>query len=354
MNPKISIPSRLCFLISLSACSDGVGGLVDEPTVLDIEFNNITSTAPDSIKTLESLKREGDLFVLTYYGDYSDRLEELNDSIVEHGISSVIPAGAYGHECSMFSGLGDPELPVLGRNLDNNDARAVLVGLYTPSDAYASVTVSNMYDMGFGRYDDPTLLPISDRLRLLNSALFVTDGINECGVSIALASVDAETIRRDANKKLVTISYIMREVLDHAGDLNEAIAIVRNHDVFDQNVNTISHHLLIADAAGHSAVTEYVEGEWKTIRNDRPWQVATNTRLYNMSRDWVRDECDRYRVADDYLDDAGGTVTWQEGMSVLSLMSVSETQWSTVYDMTNRDAYLCLYRGCESVFRIGL
>ena len=316
-----------------------------EPTVQNLTFNNITSSAPDSIKTLESLKKEGELFMMTYYGDYSSRLEELNNQIIANGIGSIIPPHNDNHECSIFSAMGNPQLPIFGRNLDNSGVqRGIMVGLYNPPEGYSSIAVTNMINMGFTRNDDPTQLSIEERLILLNAVLFATDGINENGVAIALASVDAEPLIRDENKKLVNLSYIMREVLDHAGNLDEAISIIQNHDVFDQNINTISHHLLVADASGYSAVTEYRDGEWKVLRNDRAWQIATNDLIYEKTEEWKRNQCWRYRAADDYLNNTGGNVSWYQGMDVLELMSESTTQWSSIYDLVNRKVYISLYR----------
>jgi len=353
MKMKTVQMSGLIFFLTFIGCSKNSIENV-EPTIQDIEFTNITSFAPDSIKTLESLKKKDELFVMTYYGDYNSRLEELNNRIITYGIASVIPQGGVKNECSIFAAMGNPQLPVFGRNLDNNSPRGVLIGLYNPQDGYSSIAVSNMYCLGFGRYDDPTLLPDKERLLLLNAVLFADDGINERGVSVALASVDAETIQRDENKKLVCISYIMREILDHAGSLDEAIEIVKNHDVFDQNINTISHHLLIADASGSSAVTEYHDGKWRIIRNNITWQIATNSRIYDMSEDWKRNSCSRYKSADNFLNSKNGTVSWHEGMNILEIMSVNNTQWSSIYDPVNRKVYISLYRKYNNILSAGL
>ncbi len=320
-----------------------------ELVLQDLTFGTVATAEPDTIRTLSSLKREGDLFLITYYGDYRARLEGLNDQIIEYGISSIIPTGGFRSACSIFAGLGNPEQPIFGRNLDNNARRAVLVGLFTPPDGYASIGVSNMYHMGFGPEDDPTLLPLSERRLLLNCVLFTDDGINECGVAVALASVDAAHITRDENRKLVCISYLLREILDHAATLDEAVAIVENRDVFDQDVHTLSHHILIADAAGRSAIAEYADGGWRIMENEKPWQIVTNTRLYGMTEEWVRSRCRRYRVADDYLTAAGGDVTWREGVEILDMMSVPDTQWSSVYDLMDGTVYLSLHRKLNQV-----
>ncbi|MGD8307000.1 MAG: hypothetical protein PVF17_10120, partial [Ignavibacteria bacterium] len=108
--------------------------------------------------------------------------------------------GGVNNNCSIFSAAGNSSRSLLGRNLDNNAPRDVLVGHYSPPDGYSSIAVSNMYYLGFERGEDPTTLPIAERLHLLNSVLFSDDGVNERGVSIALASVDAQQIQRDENK----------------------------------------------------------------------------------------------------------------------------------------------------------
>ncbi len=354
MKIKIICVYSIILLIYIVGCSENNIENVVDPSVQNLEFNNILSSEPDSIRTLKSLKREGYLYMITYYGDYNSRLEALNDRIVKYGIGSVIPPSGVIHECSIFAALGDPELLIFGRNLDNYMKRAVLVGLYTLPDGYTSIAFSNMVNMGFNPDDDPTLLPLEDRQLLLNSVLFVTDGINECGVSVALASVDDALIVRDENKKLVCISYLLREILDHAGSLENAINIVKNHDVFDKNVNTISHHILIADASGKSAAAEYYDGEWRIMQNTRPWQIVTNTRLFSMSEEWKRSQCNRYRAADSYLANVNGKVTWEEGMDILKMMSVGDTQWSTVYDLVNKQVNISLYRDYKNISSVRL
>jgi hypothetical protein len=342
----------LVLFLVLQGCSPNESSDT-EMVVHPVEFNSVDTSEPDSLRTLSSLKREGDLFMITYYGNYAAWIEELNNRIILYGISSVIPGGSSQPECSIYSALGDPARPLFGRNLDNYTRRSVLIGYYSPPGGYASIALTSMSDMGFGPNNDPTLLPIESRLLLLNSPLFPADGINERGVSVALASVPAATIVRDESKDLVCISYLQRKILDQAATLDEALAIVSDHDAFDQNNQTISHHLLIADASGRSAVTEYVDGQWRILMNDQPWQIATNSRLYNRTEQSVRNICWRYRRADNYLGNANGVVTWQEGMTLLDSMSQNTTQWSAVYDLVGREISIALHRNYSDIMRVG-
>jgi hypothetical protein len=62
-----------------------------------------------------------------------------------------------------------------------------------------------MYHLGLARHGDLTTLAVGERLLLLNSVLFVDDGVNERGVSMALASIEPEPLRSDEGKKRVSL-----------------------------------------------------------------------------------------------------------------------------------------------------
>lgn len=336
-------------LITAMFCSE------DNPVDVSVDlqqitFSNVASADHDTVRTLMSLKKDGELFILTYYGDYQSRLDSLNNKIIAEGINAVIPAGAYDYACSIFAAMGDSDHPISGRNYDNyNVERAVMIGLYSPPDGYQSIGVTNMVHLGFERGDDPTALPLEERKHLLNSCLFVSDGMNEQGVSIALATVDDVIIHRDESKKLINISYLIREVLDHAGNLDEAVAIVQAHDVFDKATNILSHHFLIADAKDRSAIAEYWDGAWHIIHNEHPWLIATNTLHVTRSEEELINACGRYETATEILRDENGILDWEGGMNLLREMSQSGTQWSTVYDLMNREVYISLYRDYKNI-----
>jgi len=332
-------------------------GLVERSTnaetagrVVEIEFAPIEADESDDTRTLRSLRRVADdVYSITYVGDYRARLEDLNDQIIEHGIMHVIEGGSGRSDCSIFAAAGDAARPIFGRNLDNYTRRAILVGKFEPPDGYSSIAMMNLADMGFGPDDDLMQFAIEDRAKLLNCVLFVTDGMNEKGVAVALASIDPQRVVRDETKRLVNLSYLQREILDFAATLDEAIEIIVSRDVVDMDNHTLSHHLLIADASGQSAVAEYRGGQWRILRPDRPWQIATNTLLFDVSESLVRLLCERYRVADDYLEGVDGVATWQMGMEILDLMSEERTQWSSIYDLASRSLYLATHRDDSTI-----
>ena len=338
------------FLLYCSTDDDGHIQDVSALNVHDIGFADIDTTEPDSLRTLRSLKKEGELYLITYYGDYSALLEELNEKIITVGMDSVAPRYELGFECSIFAAAGDPAHPLFGRNFDNDVERGVAAGLYSPPDGYRSIALSRMSDVGFDRHQDPTLLPVEDRRQLLNSVFFPNDGMNEQGVSIALATGENTTLIRNENKKLIFITYLLREVLDHSANVAEAVEIVKKYDVFDLNTSTISNHLLISAPAGESVIAEYDRGEWRFMYNVRPWQIVTNIPLFNKSEEEARNECWRYKTADDFLHGVQGRIGWQDGMNILQSISTADTQWSSLYDMNTKEIYISLYRNFDDIF----
>ena len=102
-NLSSKILSSVFTIISLvlCGCSDE-GFLSDSAEIHDVEFTEIHTSEPDSVRILKSLKREGDLFMITYYGDYQLRLDSLKRRIVKYGIGSVIPKMNYKHLMSGY------------------------------------------------------------------------------------------------------------------------------------------------------------------------------------------------------------------------------------------------------------
>lgn len=351
---RIIVLSVWIIVLSLSFfnCSTDESRILD-PAALNVhgvEFADIDTAEPDPLRTLRSLKKEGELYLITYCGDYRALLEELNEEIITGGTNAVIPRRDRGFECSIFAALGDTEHPLFGRNFDNNVERGVAAGLYSPPDGYRSIALSRMSDVGFERNQDPTSLPVEERSRLLNVVFFPTDGMNEMGVSIALATGVNTTLIRDENKKLIFITYLLREVLDHSGNVSEAVETVRKYDVFDVNTSTVSNHLLIAGPGGESVTAEYVDGGWRFMFNVRPWQIVTNVPLLNKSEEEIRNECWRYRTADDFLQGVYGGIDWRDGMNILQSISTADTQWSSLYDMNTKEIYISLYRNFDDIF----
>ena len=300
-------------------------------TVKSSDNVNPRQSQIDTLQTIGSFRQVGDYYTLTYSGDYSAVLEAVNESFLnntERSESRNDPE----FNCSLFSALGNQDQPLLGRNFDNPPC-LVLLGRYNPPDGYASLAFTRMNDLGYGMDTDFGNMTDEELLPLLNAPFFPPDGINEHGLSVGLAYLRPLRYTPDRQKKSIFITFLVREMLDHAKTIEEAAAIARNHNVFDSGLTTISHHILLADAANHSIILEFAHGEWKTIPNIEPWQVLTNTPVFDVSLQQIKNACWRYRTAWDRLAQSNGLITTDSAMDILEAVSVSQgTQWSAVYN----------------------
>jgi hypothetical protein len=317
--------------------------------VTEIHFNSVNTSEADSIRTLKSLKKTDNLYMMTYYGDYEDRLDKVDYQIINNGFKLVTKLKGGKIECSMFAAFGSSLL--YGRNFDNPDC-GVLVTIYHPTDGYASIGFSRINDLGFEKDDDPRLLSLEKRRLLLNSPFFTPDGLNENGVAVALAALKSVNIKVDKNKKSIFITRLVREILDHAQNIDEAVSIIKKYNIFDNGVNKASHHLLISDPSGRSVIVEYAKDDWQVLPNKRSWQAITNSPLFKIAEDSRKKTCWRYKTITEQLEKNNGIMTWEDGMNLLEQVSVEGTQWSTICDIKKKEIYISIYRNYSNIKKI--
>ncbi|MFC1726140.1 linear amide C-N hydrolase [candidate division KSB1 bacterium] len=304
-------------------------------------------------RTINSLEKEGDnLYSMTFYGDYTSILENVNLRYTRH-IGAKINSPEKNYFCSIFTIFGNPDGYLFGRSFDNPAGWRclTLVGRFNPPDGYRSIALSRMRDYGYPletRFED---LSYTEKLRLMEAAFFVPDGINEHGVVIALANCPPETFYPEQGKKAIYMTYFVREVLDHARNLDEALEIAGNHNIICGHMADV--HILIADASGRSAVLEYYDREFRVIPNSQNWQVATNSRVYGRSIPAQKSTCWRFNRIYNALEGAGGNLSRDETVEMLRSVSFPSTQWSAVYDMTEKEAIIAIDADFENLYEFG-
>lgn len=74
-------------------------------------------------------------------------------------------------------------------------------------------------------------------------------------------------------KVFILPTVAIRLMLDYAKNVDEAIALLEKYNV---NMDLISIHFLLCDAAGNSAVIEFLDGKMQVLRSDKTWQTSTN------------------------------------------------------------------------------
>ena len=285
-----------------------------------------TDSADGWARSLESLRQVDDfpLYVMDYYGDYSI----LADSPVASRSGwemSIPPRSLSTWGCTCFSALNDGGDAILGRNFDWYDHPALLL-FADPPDRYASVSMVDLSYLGYAKEDSPLQQP--DGLR--NIPYFPFDGMNEHGLSVGIMAVSEAQPPFDPEKHTIGSLHVIRIILDCARNVDEAITVFRDYNIDFTGGPPL--HYMIMDASRESAVIELLDNKIMVLRNDSPWQVATNFLLTGLSEEERRASCPRYLRAYDALAEKNGHVSIQKAMMILEDVSQSNTIWSVVYN----------------------
>jgi len=301
----------------------------------------------DRWRTLNSLRKldEHPLYVMTYFGDYGFGESLRAQRPASGGLPQTDDVTGNAWACTCFAALGRDHA-VFGRNFDWYDHPALL--LFTdPPDGYASVSMVDISYLGFGTVEP---LPAT-RDSLLYAPLTPFDGMNECGLAVGMMAVPKAKPAHDPEEATLSGLEAIRLLLDHARDVDEALRLMREFNIVFSGPPL---HYLIADAAGGSAVVEYVNGEMKVLPNELPWQVATNFVISEAQLDGPDSACWRYNRASSTLRAAGGSLAAEGAMVLLEEVSQQNTIWSIVYGMSSGKITVSMSRNYETVHRFTL
>jgi hypothetical protein len=310
-----------------------------------VPARTMSSMTADQTRTLSSLKRISTfpLYTMRYYGDPVP----LTTSAGGGETASRRPWG-----CSLAAIMGDKNNLIYARNFDWDYSPGLLL-FSDPSDAYASVSMVNLAVSGppMSVLNHIVDSPLNTRGYLLNAPFLTYDGMNERGLTIAMAAVPAgnklDSPSSDPNKKTILSPSLMREVLDHAGDVNEAVAIIRGYNVdWGESMGYPPVHYLIADGSGRSVLVEWYMGTMRVIPNQQPWQVATNY----LVAPWQSPPADdRYDTINRRLAATNGRLDAAGAMDLLSGVARA-TQWSVVYQMSKGEISVAMGANYEYVY----
>jgi hypothetical protein len=289
----------------------------------------------DEIATLGSLEKVDNypLYTLRYRGSYDGLIVGANLSAPE-----VAAPARWG--CSLFAALGDPAQRLYGRNFDWRFSPGLL--LFTdPPDGYASAAIVDMEYLGFTQKQAQNLtsLPLGELRALLAAPALPFDGMNEMGLAIGMAAVPPGEMALDPNKRTLDELEVMRQILDHAATVDEALEILTMYNI---DMGEVPIHYLVASAAGDSALVEFYQGEMVVKRSEKAWQHATNFLVASVGGQ-TEGQCPRYDRITQRLEETQGQLDIQDALDLLAdvsqgtLQDASYTQWSVVYDMTGGD-----------------
>jgi hypothetical protein len=199
-------------------------------------------------------------------------------------------------------------------------------------------------------------LPPNQRKALLDAPYWPFDGMNEMGVSIGMAAVPESEMPVDPGKETLDSLRVIREILDYAGDVDEALSILESYNIEWSGGPAL--HYLIADKSGRAVLAEFYDGELVLIPNQASWHLATNH--LRIAANETVSGCWRYDQIEDALAAENGRITSQQALDLLSDVSWSErqmgTQWSVVYDMDSGEVNVVMGRNYKDplTFRLPL
>ena len=306
----------------------------------------------EEVATLRSLEQVDDypLYTMHYYGAYNQRVSSaegvkwlVSANLPNPNLTAVPPAWA----CSLFAALGDADNMLYGRNFDWEYSPAVF--LFTdPPDGYASVSMVDIAYLGFGgsKADTLTDLPLIERRALLDTPFMPFDGMNEHGLVVGMAAVPGSEMPYDQDKETIDSLMVIRKMLDHAYDVDEAVAILQSYNIRWGGGPPL--HYLIVDSSGRSVLVEFYEGEMVMIPNETLWHLATN-HLRAIADETGHSGCWRYDKIYQRLTETRGQLTTQEAIDLLAEVSQEETQWSVVYGMSSGDVNVTMGRQYDSL-----
>jgi hypothetical protein len=299
--------------------------------------------------TLASLEQVDDfpLYTMHHYAP---------EALVAHGseprpLLASIDAFDAPWGCALFAALADPESRIFGRNFDWEFSPALLLFNHPP-DRYVSVSMVDIAYLGYPGEDsaDLTRRPLGDLLGLLDSSRLPFDGMNEAGLVIGMAAVPTAYVPADPEKDTVDSLGIIRLALDGAATVEEAVDLIRSHNVDFEGQTPL--HYLLADATGDAALVEYHAGEIRVLRTQTDWHQATNFLLSAV--DSPAGQCERYDAITAELESNGGDLGFDTAMSVLERVAQPHTQWSLVYGITSGDIHVVMGQVYERVHTFSL
>jgi hypothetical protein len=366
-NTNRIFPAALLLLMAVfQACAEEryVEVIDIEPVVMEGLVSGARAR-PDFEAMHSTLQKAGDLYTMTYHGDF-DELIELQHGMIIQQLEKAEEERNDSIHCSMFSYFDGDGGSILGRNFDNRFTE-VIVGLFFPDSGYVSIGFVPLMEFGMGRelMFDPD--NVHHRQAVLHGPGATIEGMNEKGVVVGLASLDRRKVTQEEGKESRFLIHLVREILDHAGSVDEAVGIARRYNVFDNGTDVITHHILISGPGGRSIVLEWVDGSMNVIESGGGRQIVTNSNLLGVTENDRRRSCGRYKAIHKKLEKYEGPMSWQDGMDILAearqrsvtyrlegeKITVS-TQWSAVFDAASGEIFISMYRDLSKIYRIKL
>ena len=258
------------------------------------------------------------------------------------------PIGHNNFGCGAFVAQNANSDILFGRNMDCECAIPMLLRL-NDNSSYRFLSLVNM---AFLDWDESTYdsLEIDSKLTLA-TAYSPSDGINEYGFAVAILTDAAATYPQQNDKITLFDMTLPRLLLNKTKSVEEAIHYTEQYNYF---YDVAPLHYMVADASGHSAVIEFVDGKMVVTRAENKYQVVTNFTLFdNPSKTGFGK--DRYENILNALEKQEGIISEEEALELLkSNVIPGDEQWSAVYNLTKKTLSVTFLGDDENVHRFQL
>ena len=252
--------------------------------------------------------------------------------------------------CSTFLTKNEEGQYLAGRNFDYSETD--LLTVYThPSNGYASIGMVPLGSLYLGTPGGIETMSNIGKILMLASPYLCVDGINEKGLMVAVLDLDPPKIRQDSGKPKINTMIAVRMILDRAATTDEAVEMLRQYDF--NSMSRYAQHLYIADANGKSVVVEWQMNNTFGANNGFEMhviesQVCTNFWLWNTE---PTGKCNRYDTMTKRLSEKPVNSS-VDAMETLNAASVSWTEWSCVYQLSDFSVDIVLDNKHSKVFHI--
>ena len=305
-------------------------------------------------KTINSLRKFPDenAYEITYYGDYAldeylkcgaaEQWAMLNFQ-TEYLYEGVRNDFFYQnkHDCSGFTACNTNGDFLLCHNLDNPEK---LPGVTLAENAVTGKTIGLSNLLFFYRFrseweafSDLSVEKPIDCARVLGTPYEVQDGMNSHGLALVTFTASGTEVETDGKKIPLCYYSLYRAIIDRCKTVSEALDFLTRYTM--SPADNVSH-FQIADSSGDSVIIEYVGGEMKVLRSEKPYQICSNFLIYN-NPEMEGFGKDRYLAYQEYLDAHNGIIDEETAFRLLHENHIpGDENYSVVFNLTKRTATL--------------
>ena len=186
---------------------------------------------------------------------------------------------------------------------------------------------------------------------MLASPYMCVDGINEKGLMVAVLDLNPPRIKQDTGKPKINTMIAVRMLLDRAATADEAVDLLRQYDF--NSMSKMAQHIYIADAQGKSVVVEWQMNNTFGSNNGFEMYVTESQVCTNfwLCQGETTGKCNRFDTLTKRLAEKPVNSP-EDAMENLDAASVSWTQWSCVYDLSDFNVNVVLDNKHDKVIHI--